>query len=72
MSEPDRRAANQLWLIKIQFDSACHIQKLVPHLDDVDRPGELYARRGSQWVLIGLIQPKDKPFGFVTPIRRQD
>ncbi|ABF91236.1 hypothetical protein MXAN_6973 [Myxococcus xanthus DK 1622] len=72
LSEPDRRAANQLWLIKIQFDSACHIQKLIPHLDDVDRPGEVYSRRGKQWVRIGLIKPADKPFGFITPVGRED
>lgn len=68
MSETDRRSANQLWFIKIQFDSACHIQKLVPHLDDASKPGEVYSRRERQWVLIGIIKPADKLFGFITPV----
>jgi hypothetical protein len=67
MSEKDRRASRQIWPIRIQFDSRCTIQKLVPNLGS-PRPGEIYERRGKTWVLIGLIQPEDKPSGRVTPI----
>jgi len=68
LSETDRRAANQMWFVKIQLDSACHIQKLVPHLDDASKPGEVYSRREGRWVRIGIIKLADKPFGFITPV----
>jgi hypothetical protein len=67
-SRQDKLSNNQLWSIKIQFDSACHIQKLIPYLNEENRPGELYSRRGKKWVLIGLIKPENKSFGIVTPV----
>ncbi|HVG62816.1 MAG TPA: hypothetical protein VNA24_29890 [Hyalangium sp.] len=63
----DRLAATQVFSVRIQFDTACHIQKLVPYLNE-DRPGELYERRGKSWKLIGLIQPENKARGRVTRV----
>ena len=67
MSQEDRQAKFQKWSIRIQFDTTCHIMKLVPHLRE-DRPGEVYARRGKDWKLIGLIKPEDKADGLITPV----
>jgi hypothetical protein len=67
MSEDDRRANLQLFHIRIQFDSGCAVMKLVPHLNE-DRPGEMYVRRGRQWVLTGYIMPEDKKSGRLTPV----
>jgi hypothetical protein len=64
MSDVDRQASTQLWHIRIQFDSTCHIQKLIPYMNE-NRPGELYERQGKTWKLIGLIQPADKAAGTV-------
>ena len=67
MSSKDKLQANQRWLIRIQFDTACHVQKLIPNVGS-DRPGELYERHEKSWKLIGYIRPEDKASGFVTPI----
>ncbi len=64
-SRLDLLSATQVFSIRIQFDKACHIQKLVPYLKE-DRPGELYERRGKSWKLIGLIKPENKASGRVT------
>jgi hypothetical protein len=64
-SRLDRVAKTQVFSIRIQFDKACHIQKLIPYLNE-DRPGELYERRGKTWKLIGLIKPEDKARGEIT------
>jgi hypothetical protein len=66
-SPNDRVSATQIYSIRIQFDTACDIQKLVPYLTK-DRPGELYERRGKHWKLIGLIKPEDKDRGRITPV----
>jgi proteasome lid subunit RPN8/RPN11 len=65
LSEEDRWAENQLWLFRIQFDKACHLQKLIPHLGS-DQPGEVYERQGKAWKLIGHIAPADKLRGALT------
>ncbi len=67
-SDIDLLAKNQRWLIRIQFDSTCHVQKLIPYKSD-DRPGELYERQGKTWKLIGYIMPEDKATGHVTYVR---
>lgn len=67
MSEDDKRANLQLFHIRIQFDTACTVMKLMPYLN-ADRPGEMYVRRGRNWVLIGYIKPEDKKSGRVTPV----
>ncbi|HYH98821.1 hypothetical protein [Hyalangium sp.] len=66
LSENDRQLRRQYWRFRVQFDSQCTIQKLVPNLGS-SRPGEVYERRGKSWVLIGIIKPEDKPYGYVTP-----
>jgi hypothetical protein len=64
-SRLDLLGGTQVFSIRIQFDKACHIQKLIPYLKE-DRPGELYERRGKTWKLIGLIKPENKASGRVT------
>jgi hypothetical protein len=71
LSQQDKMAANQLYFLKVQFDSACHVQKIVPHLDNKDKPGEVYSRRSKRWVLIGIIKPNNKAAGVVTPVNEQ-
>jgi len=70
LSEKDRSPLRQLWQYRVQFDSLCTIQKLVPNLDN-PRPGEVYERRSRSWVLTGIIKPEDKPYGKVTPTGEQ-
>lgn len=65
MSEVDRQAENQRWLIRIQFDTDCHVMKLVPNIGSA-RPGEVYLRQGKTWKLIGIIKPENKQLGIVT------
>jgi hypothetical protein len=66
--EPDRRGRNQRYRVRIQFDTTCRIQKLVPHVRE-PQPGEVYERQGKSWKLIGYIQPEDKDSGFITPVQ---
>jgi hypothetical protein len=66
-SKADRLGATQVFSIRIQFDKACHIQKLLPYLKE-ERPGELYERRGKSWKLIGLIKAEHKASGLVTRV----
>jgi hypothetical protein len=66
-SPADLLAVTQVFSVRIQFDTACHIQKLLPYLNE-DRPGELYERRGKSWKLIGLIKPEDKARGWVSRV----
>ncbi|WP_224371950.1 hypothetical protein [Hyalangium versicolor] len=67
LSDRDRRANTQLWSIRIQFDSKCTLQKLIPYVHE-DRPGEVYERRGKTWKLVGIIKPEDKASGLVTSV----
>lgn len=67
MSSGDKMRTTQWYLFRIQFDSGCHVQKLVPHADE-DRPGELFERQGKGWKLVGYILPENKEFGYVTPV----
>ncbi|ADO68846.1 hypothetical protein [Stigmatella aurantiaca] len=66
-SRRDRVAATQIYSIRIQFDKACHLQKLIPYMNEA-RPGELYERRGKSWKLIGLIRPENKANGAITRV----
>jgi hypothetical protein len=66
MSGEDKMLENQWYLFRIQLDSRCRIQKLVPHAGE-ERPGELYERQGKSWRLVGFIMPEDKESGYVTP-----
>jgi hypothetical protein len=67
MTDDDRRANLQLFHIRIQFDADCTVTKLIPYLNE-DRPGEIYVRRGKEWVLTGYIKPEDKKLGTVTHV----
>ena len=67
LSQEDREARRQRYSIRIQFDSVCHVMKLIPYLEE-NRPGEVYERRGRSWTLIGLIKPEDKDRGVMTPV----
>jgi hypothetical protein len=69
MSEKDRKRENQWYMFRIQFDTQCRVQKLIPHHPKGDDyPGELYERQGKSWKLVGHILPEDKSTGHVTPI----
>ncbi|ATB39903.1 hypothetical protein CYFUS_005351 [Cystobacter fuscus] len=68
LSEPDRRGRNQRYRVRIQFDTTCRIQKLVPYVREA-RPGEVYERQSGSWKLIGYIQPEDKDSGFITSVQ---
>lgn len=67
LSQEDRRSSLQLYDIRIQFDTACTVMKLVPHRHE-ERPGEVFVRRGRTWVLTGYIHPADKQSGRVTSV----
>jgi hypothetical protein len=66
-STADLLLATQIYSLRIQFDKACRVQKLVPYANEV-RPGELYERRGRRWKLIGLIKPENKGTGWITRV----
>ncbi|MBZ4418813.1 hypothetical protein K8638_20285 [Myxococcus sp. RHST-1-4] len=68
MSPADRIAATQIWSIRIQFDRACTVMKLIPYLDSDARPGEVYLRKEKRWKLVGVIRPEDKRYGLVTAV----
>ncbi|MGZ3457784.1 MAG: hypothetical protein ACXU86_04685 [Archangium sp.] len=68
MSPRDRQGAKQRWSIRIQFDTTCHVMKLIPYLEE-NRPGELYERKEKRWQLIGLIKPEDKAAGIITDVK---
>lgn len=65
MSSDDRRAALQLFSIRIQMDTKCSVMKLIPYLQE-SRPGEVFMRRGKKWILVGYIQNEDKGTGRIT------
>nr|WP_211193928.1 hypothetical protein [Pyxidicoccus fallax] len=67
MSPKDLKASNQRWLVRIQFDTSCRIQKLIPYVGET-RPGEVYEREGHRWRLVGLIRPEDKELGRITTV----
>jgi hypothetical protein len=67
MSPEDLLAKNQLFSIRIQFDSGCHVLKYIPFKGE-SRPGELYERQGKEWRLVGLVKPENKATGKVTGV----
>lgn len=70
MTRVDTSASTQVWHIRIQFDTACHIQKLIPYRYE-PRPGEVYERLGTNWKLIGYIQPENKASGRITYVSQE-
>jgi hypothetical protein len=71
MSRVDTAERNQLWTIRIQFDTVCHLQKLIPYRYEA-RPGEVYERLERRWKLIGYIQPEDKASGRISYLAGQE
>ncbi|WP_223744333.1 hypothetical protein [Corallococcus sp. AS-1-12] len=67
MSRPDRAEARQRYSIRLQFDTACRVMKLVPYIGEA-RPGEVYERRGKRWALIGIVKPEHKATGLMTAV----
>ncbi len=67
-SKQDRQSESQIYSVRVQFDAACNLHKLIPYLNE-DRPGELYVRHGRRWKLIGLISPGDKASGRITAVQ---
>jgi hypothetical protein len=65
MSREDLLEDNQLWLIRIQFDTACHVLKYIPYMGE-QRPGEVYERMDGRWKLVGIVKPENKPYGKMT------
>lgn len=66
LSEDDLLEKNQLWFIRIQFDTTCHIMKFVPYAGE-ERPGEVYERTGKNWKLVAIIKPENKAAGIMSP-----
>ena len=67
MSQEDREAHRQRYSIRIQFDTICHVMKLIPYLGE-NRPGEVYERQGKTWKLVGIIKPEHKDRGIMTAV----
>ncbi|MBJ6765260.1 hypothetical protein JGU66_31230 [Myxococcaceae bacterium JPH2] len=57
LSPWDRSESHQRYSFRIQMDPTCTVQMYVPHAGEA-RPGEVYERRGSKWVLIGHVVNK--------------
>lgn len=66
LSANDAALRSQRWSIRIQFDTRCHVYKLVPHVGD-SVPGEVYERVAKTWRLVSIIRVEDKPAGLVQP-----
>jgi hypothetical protein len=66
ISREDLFESRQLWFIRIQFDTGCHVMKYIPYVGE-PRPGEVYERVGGGWKLIGIVTPENKPSGKMTP-----
>ncbi len=66
MSQDDLLESNQRWFIRLQFDTTCHVMKLIPYVGE-NRPGEVYERKGKEWRLVAIIKPEDKAAGIVSP-----
>jgi proteasome lid subunit RPN8/RPN11 len=66
LSLGDRASAKQKYSIRIQFDTACHVLKLVPHVEAAV-PGEIYERIGGTWRLLAIIPTDSKDSGRSRP-----
>jgi len=66
LSANDAALRSQRWSIRIQFDTRCHVYKLVPHVGE-PVPGEVYERVGKTWRPTSIIRVEDKPAGLVQP-----
>jgi hypothetical protein len=66
LSLGDRAAATQRYSIRIQFDTTCHVLKLVPHAGE-PVPGEIYERVAGAWKLVAIIPTDLKGSGRARP-----
>jgi hypothetical protein len=62
----DTGTRHQRYSIRIQFDTTCHVLKLVPHLSE-PIPGELFERVGRSWNRIRVIPVSEKDEGTIRP-----
>jgi hypothetical protein len=67
LSPGDLLSKNQLFSVRVQFDTGCRVLKYVP-FEKENRPGELYERRGKSWRLVGIVRPENKETGKVTEV----
>jgi len=65
-SEGDTGAPFQRYSIRIQFDTACHVLKFVPHVHE-PVPAEIYERVGKSWRLVRVIPVYNKGSGIIDP-----
>jgi hypothetical protein len=64
--EFDAASRNQRYSIRIQFDTTCHVLKLVPHLNE-PVPAEVFQRVGRSWRLLRVIPVYNKAKGKIDP-----
>jgi hypothetical protein len=65
-SRRDTAVKYQRYTIRIQFDTACHVLKFVPHRNE-PVPAELFERVGRTWQLIRVISVSGKDIGAIDP-----
>jgi len=65
-SRRDSAARNQLYSIRIQFDTTCHVYKFVPHVGE-PVPAKVFIRVGRAWSLLRVIPLWDKESGNILP-----
>ncbi|NOK32547.1 hypothetical protein D7W79_04385 [Corallococcus exercitus] len=65
LSIQDRWKSRQRYSFRVQMDATCAVQMYIPYLEQ-GRPGEVYARQGRRWVLIGRVV--DKASGIILPV----
>lgn len=66
LSANDAALRSQRWSIRIQFDTRCHVYKLLPNAGK-PLPGEVYERVGKQWRPVSIVRVSDKPVGLIQP-----
>jgi len=62
----DTASRNQRYSIRIQFDTTCHVLKLVPHVNE-PVPAEIFERVGRSWHLLRTIPVHHKDSGTIEP-----
>jgi len=62
----DTATRYQRYSIRIQFDTTCHVLKLVPHVNE-PVPAEVFERVGHTWQLLRVIPVWDKENGKIDP-----
>jgi len=62
----DTASRYQRYSIRIQFDTTCHVLKLVPHVNE-PVPAEIFERVGLTWRLLRVIPVWNKESGKIDP-----